>query len=165
MRKLEAAGIEPASRCISGKASTCVVGHLNLALPDADRQASGSASSTVVSPHRGRAARSGQPSNRRLTAQKASAARRAALVRLPLRSWSCQLKVVAGCLTRPTDILGTPHLPSSCPVETSSPPDDPADPCVRLDCSPGASQRKAGIANAAADGRVHGAGPGWAAGR
>ena len=41
---MEAAGIEPASRDVSGQASTCVVGYLGFAPADAIRQAAVGAS-------------------------------------------------------------------------------------------------------------------------
>ena len=42
---MEAGGFEPPSRNVSKQASTCLVGHLYLALPNADQQAFSSASS------------------------------------------------------------------------------------------------------------------------
>ncbi len=44
--------------------------------------------------------------------------------RLFRRPWQrcCQIKVFARFLSRPPGVLGTPHMPSTCPVETSSPP-------------------------------------------
>ncbi len=44
--RMEAAGIEPASRDMSGRVSTCVVRQLNLETADADEQASAVSNST-----------------------------------------------------------------------------------------------------------------------
>jgi len=59
--EMEAAGIEPASQSTSGTASTCVVGHLNLDLRDADRQASRASRPEVFSPRPFRSAGRSQP--------------------------------------------------------------------------------------------------------
>jgi hypothetical protein len=58
---MEAGGIEPPSRDVSERASTCIVGHLSFAADDSDRQDSSLASSTVFSPISGRAAEINQP--------------------------------------------------------------------------------------------------------
>ncbi len=55
-RLVEAGGIEPPSRDSSALASTCVFGHLVLALGGPGRQGSPHASPTKVSPHVRRAA-------------------------------------------------------------------------------------------------------------
>ena len=58
---MEAGGIEPPSRDVSERASTCVVDHLRFASGNSDRQDSPSASSTVFSPVLGRSSKTGQP--------------------------------------------------------------------------------------------------------
>ena len=114
---MEAGGFEPPSRDISGQASTCIVVYLYLARPSAKRQALELASPQLISPSRHERPAKAIPLSDALEEPAGnSPSGRAALIRQPFATVCCQLKLVVGFFTRPTDILGT--QPGRLPVRS-----------------------------------------------
>ncbi len=93
---MEAAGIEPASRCPSAAASTCVVGHLFLAPLTSDRQDECRASLIDLVPARkgGLVGTSSLIIRHRISANIFTSS--GSLIKRPKRSCYWQLKVVSG---------------------------------------------------------------------
>jgi len=92
--RMEAGGFEPPSRDISGQASTCVVGHLRFARAAADRQAAAFARFAMVSPPCRERFRAAIPLSTPSQNPREEVLQDGRLIKQPLHTGSCQLKLV-----------------------------------------------------------------------
>ena len=119
---MEAGGFEPPSRDISGQASTCIVVCLYLARASAKRQAPAFASPRLISPSRHERPAKAIPLFDALEEPAGnSPSGRAALIRQPFATVSCQLKLVCRIFYQANRHPGHATWPSTCPVEAIRP--------------------------------------------